>query len=300
MVAPYFVVVGAQKSASTYLQDQIALHPEIDMASGEVRAFEDPFYASGGPAELESLFASHSGLVRGIKRPDYLGRSEIPARLHKHLPDAKILVVLREPLARAVSAYFHMVRHGFVPLRPIDEAFALISAGVWNAQYPRASEILTYGLYGQHLNRYLDHFGPEQIMVFDQAEVTKNSQVALRRAFTFLDVDPDFALPAKENKVSNQGVYSPLRLRLLRTKNRSKYKYSADLSRRESRRMTPWGWVYNAGVVGLDRTLLSRLDSGRPPELNGQTQRLLEDYYASDREILKNLIEQWPTKVPWL
>lgn len=295
-----FVVLGAQKSASTYLQDQIALHPEVDMASGEVRVFEDPFYAAGGPAVLDTLFKERPGLKRGIKRPDYLGRPEIPVRLQEYAPDVKLLVVLREPLARAVSSYFHMARHGFVPLRPVDEAFALLLSDVWADSYPRASEVLTYGLYGQHLSRYVETFATGQIMIFDQSEVTTNPQAALRRAFQFLEVDPGFSLPASGNRVSNRGIYSPFRLRLLRTRNKCKYVYSEDLARRDPRRMTPWGWAFNAGVVGVDRVLLSRLDPGRPPELTRRTRERLESYYSEDRETLKKLIVEWPTDVPWL
>jgi hypothetical protein len=298
---PAFVVIGAQKSASTFLQDQMSLHPQVEIAEGEVRHFEDPFYSAGAVSDLPSLFSTPEGsAVRGIKRPDYLGRPEIPGRLHEHLPEAKLLVVLRDPVARAVSSYYHFVRHGFVPLRPIDEAVRALLAGEWADSHPRSTEVLSFGMYGEHLTRYLEHYSAERIMVFDQAPLTKEPQAALRRAFEFIGVDPDFAIAESTNKVSNKGVYSPARLHLLRTKNRTRFTYTAARDRRFPKRMTPWGWLYNAAVVGLDRMVLSRFDDGRPPELSPQSAAALADYYAQDLSKLADLLPLWSVQASWV
>lgn len=298
---PSFVVIGAQKAASTFLQDQLSLHPDIEIPDGEVRHFEDPFYAGGAAASLPELFERPVGeAVRGIKRPDYLGRPEIPARLKEHLPDARLLAVLRDPVPRAVSSYYHFVRHGFVPLRPIDQAVASLLAGEWDERYPRAPEVLSFGRYGEHLDRYLTLFPPERILVFDQRELITQPQAALRRAFQFVGVDPEFTLPERSGKVSNKGVYSPLRLRLLRTKNRTRFSYTPERDRRYPKRMTPWGWTYNAAIVGVDRLVLSRFDEGRPPPMSAQTRRALEDYYAEDRELLRGVAETLGISLEWL
>lgn len=298
---PAFVVIGAQKSASTFLQDQLGRHPDIEIPDGEVRAFEDPFFAQGAVEALPTLYTRPAGeAVRGIKRPDYLGRPEIPGRLRAQLPDARLLVVLREPVARAVSSYYHFVRHGFVPLASIDEAMARLLAGDWDLRYPRASEVLTYGRYGEHLERYLAHFPPEQILVFDQQQLIMHPQESLRRAFAFVGVDPAFELPERTVRASNTGIYSPFRLRLLRTKNRFRFTYTPTLDRRYPRRTTPWGWAYNASLLGLDRLVLSHFDDGRPPALAEETRSALEDYYASDREVLRSVLAHWDLTPAWL
>ncbi|MFT4081943.1 MAG: sulfotransferase [Nocardioides sp.] len=298
---PSFVVIGAQKSASTFLQDQLSQHPDVEIPEGEVRAFEEPFYGDGAVEALPSLYVRPVGeAVRGIKRPDYLGRPEIPARLRAHLPDAKLLVVLREPVARAVSSYYHFVRHGFVPLAPIDEAMAHLLAGEWDRRYPRAPEVLAYGRYGEHLERYLGHFSRDRLLVFDQQELIKHPQDSLRRAFAFVGVDPDFELPPRSVRASNTGVYSPFRLRMLRTKNRTRFTYTESLDRRYPRRMTPWGWLYNASLVGLDRLVLSHFDEGRPPALSAPTRQALTDYYAEDRDRLGAVLKHWDLSPDWL
>jgi hypothetical protein len=298
---PAFVVIGAQKSASTFLQDQLSLHPEVEIPDGEVRHFEDPFYAEGAVAELPRLYQRPAaGTVRGIKRPDYLGRPEIPERLHAHLPDARLFVVLREPVARAVSSYYHFVRHGFVPLKPIDEAFAALLEDQWVTAYPRSREVLTFGRYGEHLRRYLALYPADQLMVFDQRELTSDPPASLRRAFEFIGVDPDFPVAERTLTVSNKGIYSPFRLQLLRTKNRTRFRYTPQMDRRYPRRMTPWGWLYNAGVVGLDRTVLARFDEGRPPQLSEATRARLAAYYHDDELELARILEDRGPLPQWL
>ncbi|MCD0450181.1 sulfotransferase domain-containing protein [Actinocorallia sp. API 0066] len=295
---PDFVVIGAQKSASTFLQDQMALHPDVELAEGEVRAFEDPFYDAAAVAALPSLFQG-SGRVRGIKRPDYLGRPEVAARLREHLPEARLLVVVREPVARAVSAYYHYVRHGFLPLLPLEDAFARLLDGSLDAEYPRAPEILSYGRYGHHLARYLEHFPAERIAVFEQKALTADPAAALRRAFTLVGVDPEFT-PPPAPRVSNRGVYSPARLRLLRTKNRFMYEYTPELSLRRPRRPSPAGWLYNASVVGLDRLVLSRFDPGRAPAPTPELRARLEAFYADDRAALLAAAPSLRAEAAWL
>lgn len=297
---PSFVVIGAQKSASTFLQDQLSLHPEIEIPEGEVRYFEDPFYSEGKVAELPWLFHSaNPDAVRGIKRPDYLGRPEIPERLARHLPWARLLVVLREPIARAVSSYYHFVRHGFVPLAPIDEAFEHLLADTWGERYPHAREVLAFGLYGEQLRRYLDHFPPEQLLVFEQRRLIADPEASLRTAFAFVGVDSGFLLPERK-KVSNKGVYSTRRLQLLRTKNRTQFDYTPQMDRRYPKQPTPWGWAYNAGVVGIDRLVLSHFDDGRPPELSPPVRQRIHDYYAPDRLVLADVLDHWQIDIDWV
>lgn len=270
------------------------------MAVGEVRAFEDPDYARGAALKLPDLFPdADNGALRGIKRPDYLGRPEIPARLYAHIPEARLLAVLRDPIERAISSYFHFVRHGFLPIVPVDIAFTTLLEGGWEKQYPRSSEVLSYGRYGQHLKNYLEYFPHEQILLFEQRQLIDHLDACLERAFLFLGAEP-FKQTSHRPRVSGRGVYSASRLSILRTKNRHRYVYAPDLSRREPRRMTPWGLAYNAAVVGLDRVVLSRFDDGRAPQLSTKTRAAVAEYYQEDAALLRELLPAWSVPAPWL
>jgi Sulfotransferase domain len=297
---PGFVVIGAQKSASTFLQDQMAQHPDIELADGEVRCFEDPFYSPEAVAALPGLFRRPAeGVLRGIKRPDYLSRPEVAGHLHRHLPDAKLIAVIRRPVGRAVSAYYHYVRHGFVPLLPVDDAFRALLAGELQARYPRSREILDYGLYGEHLARYLEHFPAEQLLVFDMKTLADDPAGAVRRAFEFVGVDPAF-VPDTNTSRTTHGVYSARRLRVLRTKNRILFDYTPEMDLRHPRRPGPVGWLWNASVVAVDRTLLSRLDGGHAPALAGDVRAATEEFYRRDQTLLREVLAGLRVEVSWL
>jgi hypothetical protein len=297
---PDFVVLGAQKSASTFLQDQMDQHPQVEIAPGESRHFEDPDYSAGGVERLPGLFHQQApDIVHGIKRPDYLGRPEIPGRLAEHIPDARLFVVIREPIARAVSSYYHYVRHGFAPLMPLDEAFSALLEGSLEPSHPRSVEILTYGLYGEHIERYLTRFRRDQLMVFSQDQLIGDPVASLRRAFEFVDVDPTF-VTHHQKSVSNRGVYSPTRLRLLRSKNRFVYRYTGNLDRRTRRRPSPVGWLWAATVVTIDRGVLERFDHSKPPKLAEPIRARLADYYAEDAAKLSSLLLPSEGPVSWL
>jgi hypothetical protein len=297
---PDFVVLGAQKSASTFLQDQMAQHPTIEIAPGESRHFEDPEYGRGAVAELPALFhRTDPEVKRGIKRPDYLGQPAVPERLAHHIPDARLFVVIREPVSRAVSSYYHYVRHGFAPLMPVDEAFRALLAGSMQASYPRSAEILTYGRYGEHLQRYLSFYPRDQLMVFTQDALIRDSQASVSRAFEFVGVDPTFVTEHRQS-VSNRGVYSPTRLRLLRSKNHFVYTYTPNLDRRYPRSPSPIGWMWNATVVAVDRGVLARVDRTKPPVLTESVRADVEGYYADDAEVLRDLLLPAEGPVGWL
>ena len=112
---PNFVIIGAQKSASTFLQVCLSEHPDVFMPPGETPFFESPDYENSDISRLESLFNNRSESKLGIKRPSYIGKPEVPKRIEYHLPDAKLIAVLRNPIDRAVSAYFHYINNGFIP-----------------------------------------------------------------------------------------------------------------------------------------------------------------------------------------
>ena len=118
---PHFVVIGAQKSASTFLQRCLADHPEMWLPRGETTFFEDPTYEASRLSDLERMFSRRRERVLGMKRPSYLSRPEVPGRIRRDLPNVKLIAVLREPISRAVSAYFHMVGGGYLPLLELNE-----------------------------------------------------------------------------------------------------------------------------------------------------------------------------------
>ena len=80
---PNFIVVGAQKSASTFVQVCLAEHPDIFMPSTEIPFFVSPDYEQKSINNLKHFFIGRTEKMLGIKRPDYIGKPEVPERIRK-------------------------------------------------------------------------------------------------------------------------------------------------------------------------------------------------------------------------
>jgi hypothetical protein len=162
---PNFKIMGAEKSGSTFLHKCLAEHPEVFMPDQETPFFENSAYRFIDFREFEKLFNnSDNAKAVGIKIPTYLTYPECPKRVIKHIPNAKIIVLFRNPVDRAVSAYFHQMKVGFIPVKKIEKGFRNLLKGKYN-KYPRAEEIITFRYYYKHLKKYLKYFKRKIILV---------------------------------------------------------------------------------------------------------------------------------------
>lgn len=295
-----FAIIGAQKSASTYVHECLVNHPSIDIPPAEVRFFENPSYASARRDRFEQLFAPRRpGTLRGLKRPDHLADPLAPARITSAAPDVRVVAVLRDPVPRAVSAYVHYVRLGFLPLLPINQAFeGILDGSLAAGGYPRAADVLGYGRYGEHLTRWLGAVRQDRMHVMLQPDLASQPALEIARLLTFLDLDPaasDELTTAVRS--ANTGTYDHRRIRLLRSRNRFLFDYSPDHYRREPRRPHPLGLAWVAAATAVDRGVLSRGDRARQPVLRADLEAGLRSFYFRDTRTLEDLIGPVPWRV---
>jgi hypothetical protein len=294
---PQFVVIGAQKSGSTFVLRALGEHPKVYMPPAEVRFFEDPDYGDGDPAPLEALFEdAPPGAVRGIKRPGYLARPEVAARIHRHVPDARLIAILRNPIDRAVSAYFHLMRTGFIPIRSLEDGLARILDGQYRSAHVKAAEIVEFGLYHEHLSRYLDLFDRQQLLVILFDDLRSRPHDAVRQAYRFIGVDDSHqpAALARDRAVNpNPGMYSLPRLRVNAVGASFRYRYDERRTRRWTRaRRTPVQRAVTRAAETLDRHVLSRVFPADRPEPSPALRRRLVELYAPDVERLEALLDR--------
>jgi len=121
MSLPDFLVFGAANCASSFLHRNLNEHPDIYMISGEPREacyFEDYEYSKYSFDIIIKAFENiDDNKVLGFKRPTYINRPQSAPRIKKHLPDIKLIAVLRNPMERAVTSYFHHMQENFSRLR---------------------------------------------------------------------------------------------------------------------------------------------------------------------------------------
>ncbi|RPF71169.1 sulfotransferase family protein [Aurantiacibacter spongiae] len=152
---PGFVIIGAVKGATTWLHHQLQHHPDIFLPAPEPHYFSQDY--ERGLDYYRGFFSdAREGQLIGEKSADYLAHPDAARRLADVLPEARLVVQLRDPVARAYSDYKMLYRRGTVREGP--ERY--LHPG--NREQPR---FLEDGLYARHLERWLEYFASEQLAV---------------------------------------------------------------------------------------------------------------------------------------
>jgi len=206
---PDFIIIGAQKSGTSSLYACLGQHPElVPSYRKEVHFFDgglDPTVDTfaRGPEWYRSHFPSRSNVSAHAKTfeasPLYIFNPLAARRLFDLIPEVKIIAVLRNPTERAISHYFHSIRNGDEQL-PLNEALKQeeqrLQSVIANADYKNRTFIgqsyKSRGMYKQQLERYLNHFPWQQILVLSSEEFFSEPDTTLRRVFEFVGVDAGF------------------------------------------------------------------------------------------------------------
>lgn len=184
---PDFIVIGAQKSGTTSLFRQLRSHEAFALPTvKELHFFNDPEKA-GDPNRVTDYLGHFAGipadLVTGEATPDYLSNRFAPRLISELVPDARLVVLLRHPVDRAYSAFWHGRRLGHTSRRmTFEEA---IERETRESGQPWTDLIAT-GCYATHLERYLRYFPRDQILIESFSDLTTDPTSTMARVLTFL------------------------------------------------------------------------------------------------------------------
>ncbi|KRA83610.1 sulfotransferase family protein [Altererythrobacter sp. Root672] len=202
---PAFIVIGAAKAATTWIQMQLQANPAIFMPDPEPHFFSREFEKS--LEFYESFFSGRpaTGALIGEKSADYLSHDQAAERIAAMLPKVRLVVQLRDPVERAYSDYKMLFRRGTVRGQPEEYLSSL------DNPQPR---FLNDGLYGEHLSRWLDHFDREQIFAFRFEDVERDPEQVVRSTSQHIGAkayfDPGLA---DKHENSSQSPLLPLPIR---------------------------------------------------------------------------------------
>jgi hypothetical protein len=196
-VADHFVIVGAQRCGTTYLYRLLDEHPEIEMAKPlrpEPKFFlDEERYPLGLPYYESQFFSQPDTRVRGEKGTSYI-ESEIAAqRIKATLPEATVLVVLRDPVHRAISNYRFSLENGVEDL-PLAQAMrAATDERPWDRARFSVSpyDYLARGRYADYIERLARNVTPEQIHVILFEDLVVDASV-IAGLYETLGVDASF------------------------------------------------------------------------------------------------------------
>lgn len=223
MALPTFIVIGAVKAGTTSLYHYLAQHPEIRMSQlnwprffhfdGQIPDFdvlaakygstyrlesEERFKLMSPPkiprnvGNYESLWGPNpEEKARGEISPTYLYDPAVPARIRKRLPNEKLIVILRNPVARAYSHYVMDVRNGWEEINDFAQALEREPIEIDDFWWGKRHYI-RHGFYVNPLQRLSKEFDSEQIKVFLHDDYQASPHEMLRELFRYLGVDPSF------------------------------------------------------------------------------------------------------------
>ena len=104
--------------------------------------------------------------MNGIKRPTYLTNPLLPERLICHNPNIKVIAILRNPKNRFISAYYHVVKSGYLDPLPLSKFLELfLDNKKMMLRHPRIEALFSYGLYAKGLKNYIDRLDYQNIKI---------------------------------------------------------------------------------------------------------------------------------------
>jgi len=205
-VSEHFFIVGAQRCGTTYLYHLLDQHPEIEMARPvrpEPKFFLDEAAFARGLADYARFFPGKPGArVRGEKSTSYLGSDLAAERIAAAFPKAQVLVLVRDPVERALSHWRFSVANGVETL-PAEEAFRREPERRDNFDRERFSvspfAYLRRGRYADDLARWTARFPALRVLV---TEALVGSREAVADLYARLGVDPAFRPAGVERPVN--------------------------------------------------------------------------------------------------
>lgn len=193
---PYFLIIGAQKCGTTSLYQYLIRHPSISPAVRKETHFFDKRYELGMDwylSQFPSLHGENQNPITCEATPRYICHPKARNRIHKHLPNVKLIALLRNPVDRAFSNYHHWIRKGSVTNYTFEEAVRKDVNG-----------ILSRGNYYKQLKEWLALYPKDQLLVLDSESFFLNPNDAISKICSFLEI-PEWQLESFE--VYNQNRY---------------------------------------------------------------------------------------------
>jgi hypothetical protein len=191
-----FVVAGAQKAGTTALDYYLRQHPEIGMAGcKEVHFFDNDEHFHNSPPPYDVYHAAFQGSasrkIWGEVTPIYMYWREAPRRLWEYNPSLKIVIVLRNPIERAYSAW-NMERDRNADPLPFWDAIQSERKRRREAT-PHQQRHYSYvdrGFYTKQLRRIWKYFPREQTLVLRHENLRADPLATLAALCDFVGVDP--------------------------------------------------------------------------------------------------------------
>ncbi|MBV6641982.1 MAG: sulfotransferase [Cyclobacteriaceae bacterium] len=208
MPLPNLIIIGAMKCGTTSLHQYLSHHSDVFMSeTKELDFFIESRNFKKGVEWYKQQF-SDGFLVNGEASQNYTKREiddQVAKRIFDMIPDAKLIYMVRDPIARIQSHFKDLKTYGYVePNRDINDVVN---------EDPKFSMFMTSYYYYQ-IKPYLDHFSRDQILFVQLESLNKSTLEVMNGVFRFLGISEWKSLPFggddKLNASSSKTVERPM------------------------------------------------------------------------------------------
>ena len=271
-VLPNFLIAGAAKCGSYSLFYYLGKHPDILTSKVKEISYFTEYWGTKDLQWYKSFFNHWAGeKAIGEATVEYMVDENAPSRIYQTIPHIKLIFIMRDPVQRAWSHYWHRVKMG-----EEKRDFEAIINNKTSIEYP-----IKYGLYATQIERYLSFFSKNQMKFVILDELKDNFPKTMRELFKFLEVDETFEV-SYEGKINAAKIYRIKLLNYLAATIRSSYL----LKRLIPNKILPY-------AQGIFRLLdgLNKKPFVLPP-LPDHHRRVLTEIYSEEIRRLEHIIEK--------
>ena len=232
MPLPDFLIAGVPKAGTTALHAALVRHPGLFLPAVKEPKFflsDGPPPVTGGPgdvqtyqehvwrrADYEALFApAPPGTLLGEATPFYLYDQAAHARIKALVPDARLIIALRDPVDRAHSNWTHLWNAGLEP----EADFLAACAAEPSRRAAGWADFWHYvnlGRYGEQLRHLYQHFPREQVLLLRYRDLKDAPAATLDRVCAFLGAETGVLAEIPKENVNRHVVEDDAVNRVLR------------------------------------------------------------------------------------
>lgn len=176
---PAFIGIGVQRGGTSWLYECLKEHPQTYIPTKEVHFFDEK-YDLGSDWYRQLFTHPDAELVPGEYTPDYIASKVTIERIYKFNPNVKLILILREPLSRAHSAYKLCQSYG----RFKDVAF--------NAAVAKDPWIIKQSLYSEQIQHLLSLFPKSSVHIDFYEKIEENPRQFFKDICEFIGIDGEY------------------------------------------------------------------------------------------------------------
>jgi hypothetical protein len=277
---PTFFIVGAPRSGTTSLYNYLKTIPEIFMSPVKEPGYFIPndFRGFTEKKYLDLFKNIKNEIVIGEASAGYLANREASLKIKKQIPDAKIIITLRDPVERTFSDYLNNLRTGNVK-RTFEQDFENFLRN--NKEQSHLKKSIPVSMFFEQVKNYLNIFGKENVKVLIFEETIKDTKKAIEDVLEFLGVQTQIP----ENFEKQYNAYSePLG------------SFGTNIAKNKTISTIVKKIFPNKNRENILHTILNK--KGKKPKMSEEIKIKLQNLFLEDVKKLEKLLERplpWPT-----